>query len=178
MIIRQRFKRFGNVNINDETNMILIRKAKQEDREPIWSVHVQAIQEVCKSHYSENELAAWSGVLKPSRYTADIGNKTFLVAEDKNVIVGFGRLNQQNGNVEAVYVHPNYIRQGVGKKILNALERVAQDFGLATLHLWASLNALPFYQSQGYAAQWQTRYLLPFGRVACVYMVKNLIQKV
>ena len=157
--------------------MITVRKAKQEDKEPIWRVHIRAIKEVCKSHYSENELESWSGVLKPSRYTADISNKTFFVAEDNDVIVGFGQLNQENGKVEAVYVSPDYNRQGVGRKILNALEHAAQDSNLTTLHLWASLNALPFYKSQGYAAQWQTRYLLPFGRVACIYMVKNLIPK-
>ena len=158
-----------------ERNMITIRKAKQEDRESIWRVHIRAIKEVCKSHYSENELEAWTGVLKPSRYTADIGNRTFLVAKDRENIVGFGRLNLENGKIEAVYVCPDHNRQGIGRKILNALERAAQDSNLATLYLWAALNAIPFYRSQGYTEQGQKKYLLPFGRVACIYMVKNLI---
>jgi len=154
--------------------MITVRRAKQEDRESIWRVHIRAIKEVCKSHYSENDLDAWSGVLKPSRYTADISNKTFLVAEDNDVIVGFGQLNQENGKVEGMYVCPDYIMRGVGRKILHALENVAKDSGLTSLHLWASLNALPFYKNAGFIAKQQTKYLLPFGMVACVYMSKKL----
>ena len=154
--------------------MITIRRAKQEDKESVWRVHIRAIKEICKSHYSEDELQAWSGVLKPWRYKEAISSKTFFVAEDSDVIVGFGQLDQENGKVEAMYVCPDHIRRGVGRKILHALESVAQESDLTSLHLWASLNAIPFYKSAGYTAQQQTKYLLPFSMVAQVCMVKKL----
>ena len=154
--------------------MITIRRAKQEDRELIWRVHIRAIKEICKSHYSEDELQSWSGVLKPLRYKEAISSKTFFVAEESDVIVGFGQLDQENGRVEAMYVSPDHIRRGIGRKILYALESVAQKSDLMVLHLWASLNAIPFYKSAGYTVQQQTSYLLPFRMVARVSMVKKL----
>ena len=60
------------------------------------------------------------------------------------------------------------------EKILHALESVAQESDLTSLHLWASLNAIPFYKSAGYTALQQTKYLLPFSMVAQVCMVKKL----
>ena len=153
--------------------MITIRRATLRDRESIWNVHIHAIQEVCKSHYSQKEIEDWSEVLKPTRYNEPIKRGSFLVAVDDNVIVGFGNLNQDSGEIEAVYVAPEYVRRGVGREILQALESVARDVGLTMLHLSSSLNAVQFYENAGYRRQKQERYLLPCS-VACLLMVKEL----
>jgi GNAT superfamily N-acetyltransferase len=46
-----------------------------------------------------------------------------------------------------VYVCPKYVGRGV-EKILQSLESVAQGSGMKLLHLWASLNAIPFYKKK------------------------------
>ena len=154
--------------------MITIRKATQEDIESIWNVHIRAIQEVCKSHYSSKEIEDWSQVLKPARYNQPIKRGAFFVAVDDNLIVGFGNLNQNSGEIEAVYVTPEYVGRGVGREILRALESVARDLGLPILRLSSSLNAVHFYENAGYRRQRQKRYLLPGEMVACLPMVKEL----
>ena len=154
--------------------MITIRKAKQEDREFIWRIHTRAIKDLCKSHYTREELCAWSGVLRPGRYDKAINSTAFFVAEERDVIVGFGNLNQEKGEVEALYVDPGHVRRGVGMKILQSLEGVARDLGLGSLHLLSALNAVPFYENAGYQSQQQSKCLLPFGMVACVPMRKEL----
>ena len=154
--------------------MVTIRRATQRDRESIWNVHIRAIQEVCKSHYSQKEIEDWSEVIKPTRYNEPIKRGAFFVAVDDNVIVGFGNLNQDSGEIEAVYVAPEYVRRGVGREILQALESVARDVGLKLLRLSSSLNAVQFYENAGYRRQQQRRYLLPCEMVACLPMVKEL----
>ena len=154
--------------------MITIRRATQRDRESIWNVHIRAIQEICKSHYSPKEIADWSEVLKPIRYNEPIKRGSFFVAVDDNVIVGFGNLNQDSGEIEAVYVAPAYVGRGVGRQILQALESVAREVGLTVLRLSSSLNAVQFYENAGYRRQKQKRYLLPCEMVACLPMVKEL----
>ena len=135
--------------------MITIRRATQRDRESIWNVHIRAIQEICKSHYSPKEIADWSEVLKPIRYNEPIKRGSFFVAVDDNVIVGFGNLNQDSGEIEAVYVAPAYVGRGVGRQILQALESVAREVGLTVLRLSSSLNAVQFYENAGYRRQKQ-----------------------
>jgi GNAT superfamily N-acetyltransferase len=154
--------------------MIAIRKAKQEERESLWRLHTRAILEICGSHYSQDELEAWEKVLKPGRYQKPIAEGTLVVAMDGDDIVGFGNLNRETGEIEAVYVSPNYLRLGIGMRILQTLEGVARDSGLKALRLSSTLNAVPFYESSGYRSQQQTKYLLSFGRVACVTMIKKL----
>jgi GNAT superfamily N-acetyltransferase len=154
--------------------MLTIRKARHKDRESIWNVHLRAIQEVCSSHYSQKEIEDWSEVLKPTRYNEPIKRGSFYVAVDDNAIVGFGNLNQESGEIEAVYVAPEYVRRGVGREILKALESVARDVGLTVLRLSSSLNAVQFYENAGYRRQKQKSYLLPREMVACLPMVKEL----
>ena len=154
--------------------MIVIRRAHQADCESVLQVHIRAIKEICNSHYSQEEVHVWSKVLKPGRYKRAIGRGPFFVAVADSAIVGFSNLNLKSGEVEAVYVDPDYLGLGVGMKLLQALESVATDAGLSFLHLSATLNAVPFYESAGYKSQIHTRYLLPSGLVACVPMVKKL----
>ena len=154
--------------------MSIIRKAKKEDCESIWHVHIRAIRNVCGSHYTREEIDSWTAVLKPIRYKNAIISGTLLVAVNGEAIVGFGNLNRDSGEVEAVYVDPEYVNLGIGIRLLRALERAAQEAGLTSLHLSSSLNAVPFYERAGYKPEKHSRYLLPFGMVACVPMVKEL----
>ena len=135
---------------------------------------MRAIQEVCKSHYSQKEIEDWSEALKPTRYNEPIKRGAFFVAVDDNVIVGFGNLNQDSGEIEAVYVAPEYVRRGVGREILQTLENVARDGGLTRLRLSSSMNAVQFYENAGYRRQKQKRYLLPCEMVVCLPMTKEL----
>lgn len=54
------------------------------------------------------------------------------------------------GEVRAVYVHPAFARQGVGSALYADLERWARERGVDSLGLWASLNAVGFYERQGF----------------------------
>lgn len=82
--------------------MITIRRARQADSKGIWLVHTQAIREICKSHYTPEEIEAWAGRLYPDSYQGIIKSREFFVAEDQGRIVGFGQLCLMSGEVEAV----------------------------------------------------------------------------
>lgn len=154
--------------------MIIVRRAKQEDKKSIWRVHIRAIEEVCKSHYSKEEIQAWTEVLKPTRYEEPIRRGPFYVAVEDESIIAFGNLNQESAEIEALYVDPDHVRKGVGIKILNTLENEALDSGLTLLRITSSLNAVRFYQMAGYKPEKQKRWLLPFDMVVCVPMIKKL----
>lgn len=78
-----------------------IRCAGDADRQDIWTVHVRAIREVCSRSYSAEQIAAWAGLLSPDNYATAVQERVFLVAEDRGVVVGFGQLNPDNGEVES-----------------------------------------------------------------------------
>jgi putative acetyltransferase len=153
--------------------MLSIRRAQQEDCQSIGSVHAAAVRGIRTTLYTPEEIQAWAIPRKPESYEESIRSKEFFVAEEGDIIVGFGVLNQENAEVEAVYVSPEAGRRGIGLEVLGKLEERARTLGLWALRLNASLNAVPFYEKAGYVAQAESKYRLATGvEIACVPMLK------
>ena len=155
--------------------MVTIRRAGEADCEAILRVHLKAIREIAKSHYTSEEVEAWASPRKPEHYAESIRNKEFYVAEENGDVIGFGTLNQTQSEIEAVYVSPEVVRRGVGGAILQKLEEQARSLNLKWLKMDASLNAVPFYTSAGYKPQKETKHRLASGvEISCVRMIKEL----
>lgn len=137
---------------------------------------MRAIREICASRYTPAEIAAWGYRRGPEFYLNAILNKEFYVAEEGGAVVGFGTLDQESGEVEAIYVSPRVVRRGVGMKILTTLEERARALRLRRLYLKASLNAVAFYERAGYVRREDASHRLRSGvEIACVLMDKKLM---
>ena len=132
--------------------MLTIRRAGQEDKEAIWRVHGRAIRETCAGHYSREVIEIWAGRLRPEKYAEAIDRYDFFVAEEDGVVVGFGELGRETGAVQGLYVSPDVKGRGVGRELLRTLEERARAYGLKSLSLTSSLNAVPFYERAGFRA--------------------------
>ena len=158
--------------------MLNIRRARREDCQTIANVHTAAVTGIRTALYTPEEIYAWAVPKKPESYEESIVSKEFFVAEEGGTIVGFGVLNQESGEVEAVYVTPGAGRRGIGLEVLRKLEERANALGLSVLRLNASLNAVPFYEKAGYVAQERSKYRLLIGvEIACVPMVKAIARE-
>lgn len=87
------------------------------------------------------------------------GKRIVLVASFGGEIVGTGQLNidtmpnqTHRADVMKVLVHPQHQRKGVGRALMNELERIAVSLGrtLLTLDTVAGDKAEPLYLSLGY----------------------------
>jgi len=152
-----------------------IRKADHGDAEGIWCVQIAAIRQLCASHYPPSEIEAWAGPLQPDWYRNVIGERELFVAVEGDTIIGFGQLNLDTADIDAIYVHPSASRQGVGTALLRRLEDIARQHGLGSLRVAASLNSVPFYDAMGFHRKRETKFqLLPGVEIASVVMEKAL----
>jgi putative acetyltransferase len=155
--------------------MLSIRKAEPEDCPAIARVHTSAVRAISSNVYTRDEIESWARPHPPETYELSIAAKEFYVVTDADVIVGFGVLNPQTREIEAVYASPDVTRRGVGIMILAQLESRALELGLETLSLNASLNAVGFYKRAGYVPQAESKYRLRSGvEIRCVPMIKQL----
>ena len=153
--------------------MLNIRRARQEDQEAIWRVHGRAIRETCASHYPPEVIEIWAGRLRSEKYAEAIDRYEFFVAEEEGVIVGYGELGQEDGEIQGLYVSPG--GKGVGWKLLRTLEERARAYGLKSLRLTSSLNAVSFYERAGFkAVEELTETIGPGVERASVRMFKEL----
>jgi ribosomal protein S18 acetylase RimI-like enzyme len=141
-----------------------VRRATDADKKSIWQVQTSAIRELCGTHYAHKDILQWSNLLSPKSHGQALHN-----------IVGYGQLNLQHEAIEAIYVSPTCVRLGVGTILLERLEEAAREIGINSLHVCSTLNAVGFYERNGYQAKGKTVYRLPpHIDLPCVRMDKRL----
>jgi GNAT superfamily N-acetyltransferase len=151
-----------------------LRPARESDRRTLWRIHTQAVEAHCRDVYAPHEVSTWVRLLRPEGYLRPDKPRTVLVAERGRRLVGFGQVDTRAGELEALYVVPDEVGQGVGSTLLAALESVAWREGVPLLGLDASLNAEAFYRRHGYVWMHAARRpLTPDVQLACVRMQKR-----
>jgi GNAT superfamily N-acetyltransferase len=78
--------------------------------------------------------------------------------------------------VRAMFVHPEWTRKGIAAMLLKACEDAAQEAGFKRVELRASLQAVAFYENQGYEKIEKIDRELGGGEVLeLVMMLKRLV---
>jgi putative acetyltransferase len=163
------------VGVIEKRNTMEIRFAKLSDSERIYHTHKASIKTLCAGHYCEQDVTGWVDILSPSIYENAINEKTIIVAEDRDELLGFGILDTENKEICAIYIHPSSTGIGLGKKILLELEHRAHEKDIDTLTLYSTTNALGFYEHHGYKKEAQTFHELQNGtKLRCTKMRKTL----
>jgi putative acetyltransferase len=155
--------------------MFTIRRAVESDSPHVYEVHVRSIREVCAPSYTPEEIHDWTVRKRPEGYVPVIKTRDFFVATADERVVGFSEFNPETSEVAAVYVHPEFTGQGVGRALLEHAEAAALARGATRLHLSSSLNAVPFYEKHGYVVDKHGSVTLGSGRaLRCVFMHREL----
>jgi GNAT superfamily N-acetyltransferase len=99
----------------------------------------------------------------------------FLVATVDDRVVATGMINLATGKIDAIFVHPDFMKRGIGAAMIGHLEELACSERLPELTLDSTLNAAAFYRSLGFVGDVIGRYPSRRGlKLDCVPMVKRL----
>ena len=140
-----------------------IRSAIASELEHLREVRNLSAQAGCRAVYSSEQLLAWLTRPLPEKMLLLIKEGFVLVAEVQEAIVGYGALDPNTHEVEAVFVLPSFAGRGIGRALLGALESRALSLNIKHLHLAASLNAVPFYRAAGYISSTRAEFPLEHG---------------
>ena len=167
-----------------------MRDAEEKDVEGIMQVHIDCIQKLCNSHYSQDQLRQWVGGQSLERYASFIKqNDSFVVVLDKNdsSIVAFGHMGKKGCDklpaeidfeVYGFYVSPSVGRMGVGRKLYQELERRAVEQGGCGMGVVSTLNAVPFYEACGFELMEEVGMCYHgAGRLECRLLKKSINTK-
>lgn len=160
----------------------LLRRGRPSDALPILEAQRSAIRGSAVSAYGPTVINEWAPeTIAPKRVEdfmrwIESGEELIVVAVDANEhIVGFGSIVPRNSELRAVYVAAEHGRQGAGSAILARLEEMARELGMTELRMDSSINAVPFYEANGFISLEHGEHPMPSGnRMACVRMRKTL----
>lgn len=127
--------------------MDIIRLATSADAEAICRVHQRAIRLTCGEAYSPAVVIPWAEGRRPEMYLQTMREETMYVAEREGQVVGF--CCALGNEVRGLYVDPETGR-GTGSLLLRQAETVVLAGHPTEVRVTATLNAVPFYERQGY----------------------------
>ncbi|MEO0470783.1 MAG: GNAT family N-acetyltransferase [Bacteroidota bacterium] len=86
-------------------------------------------------------------------YQKSAGEHHYVILWEQEEIIGCGRLSiasAKAGRLSRIAVRKSYRGQGLGRQIIDQLEKMAQSFSLTSLQLTPHLHLESFYASLGY----------------------------
>ena len=93
------------------------------------------------------------------------GEESIVVAiERSGGLIAFGSIVPKKSELRAIYVTAEHGRRGIGRAILGHLEVLARQAGITELRMNASINAVPFYEANGFMALGCGEHTMPYGR--------------
>ncbi|WP_099562127.1 GNAT family N-acetyltransferase [Stenotrophomonas maltophilia] len=126
-----------------------------DDVATLWALRTRCVRETCSSHYPPEVIAPCPS----NRAYCDGGG---VVAEDgRGGLLGFGVFDADANEVDALFVDPDRGGQGIGQALMQRLLAMADREREVVLS--ASLNAVPFYQRQGFISVREEVYPHPSG---------------
>jgi GNAT superfamily N-acetyltransferase len=75
----------------------------------------------------------------------------------------------------AFFVHPEWVRRGIGAMILKACESAAVAAGFTRLEMGATLTGVPFYLANGYRAVEDLAVPLPDGETLRIVRMEKTV---
>lgn len=175
---------------------ITIRVATPEDVPTLQKLIPESARALSEGYYTpqqvESALQYIFGV-----DTQLVADKTYYVAEAGEQIVGCGGWskrktlyggdqmkaeqdpildpNKDTGRIRAFFIHPDWARRGIGRRIIQTCEEAARRDGFTRMELVATLPGEPLYAAMNYAATRHYDLSMPDGTpLPVAHMQKEL----
>lgn len=132
------------------SSRFVIRPATLSDRQGVSTLRERGRQDLDTD-----------SVLRPSRGTdpdlewvdqlaEHIADRCLLVATQKGRLAGHATLDLDDSCLGELYVRPRWRNLGAGRRLVEAIERLAVQFGLQILRVRVAPTALAFFHAMGY----------------------------
>lgn len=173
-----------------------LRLATKEDIPALETLIALSVRKLHASYYSTAQLdAALGPVFGVDRQL--IVDGTYFVAERSGEIIGCGGWSKRRAafggdrhrpgkdteelnpkgdaaRIRAFFVHPDWVRRGIGRAILLASEQAARAAGFTSFELVATLAGEPLYAAFGYVMA--ERYEAPLSGGLALPVVRMIKQ--
>lgn len=127
-----------------------IKKYKSTDCAEIAQLFYETVHAINAKNYTKSQLDVWAtGNIDISTWDKSFLKHNTLVAEENNIIVGFGDIDN-NGYIDRLYVHKDCQGKGIATAILKQLEQQASMHGIAYFTTHSSITAKQFFLKHGY----------------------------
>lgn len=143
-------------------------------------LQIEATNRLSAGHYSVDQLLAEEEAVRNPGYLNELLAINLTLAVRGHEIVGSAGWNQhdaETARVRKVFVHPSHAGQGVGGRLLIQVESEFLNLGFRRVICRASMNAISFYEKNGFSKIEQNSMDLGNGITIPVMMMQKALFK-
>ena len=134
---------------------MIIRRFRESDAEQVSGMIIRTLKTTNSKDYSKEAINALEKVMQPSNISERAGWTHFYVVEDNDTIIGCGAIgpywgSETESSLFTIFVLPEYQGKGIGRKIIETLERDEYFLRAKRVEVPASITAVNFYRKLGY----------------------------
>ncbi len=130
-----------------------IGKAILADLDDLARLRAESIRAATRGGYTDAQREQWASVNPRRRQRDRILDGCLLVGRSRGRLVATSGLDLGNGEMVGLFVHPDTQGMGLGRRLTEAVERLAIRFGMQRLKVEAAAPAVAFYTACGYQAE-------------------------
>jgi len=173
----------------------VIRRAVPRDVPALRSMQTRSIRELSLGFYDLHQVEAflfYVGTVEESV----VEERNYFVAEVGGWLAGSGGWSTTSGNhlestrgipavvrepyiprVRSLFVHPDWARRGVGRRIMEVTENAIRSSGQYEVALDATLPGVPLYEALGYRSVMPVDLRLPDGTELRFHHMRKVLPK-
>lgn len=134
---------------------MLIRRFEEKDAAPVSALVIRTLRVTNARDYSPEDMEALAARMQPADILQRASWTHFYVAEDAGRIVGCGAVGpywgrEDESSLFTIFVLPECQGMGVGRGIVETLEKDEFFTRARRVEIPASVTALGFYEKMGY----------------------------
>ena len=134
----------------NQSPSITIRPYGVADAAALTNLFRSSVREIASRDYTAAQIRAWApDEIDAVQFGRRCEDKSTWVAELEGRLAGFSDL-EPDGHIDMLYVHPNFVRRGVARALLEHLEEAGRTNALRRLYTEASLTARPVIDAMGF----------------------------
>lgn len=136
--------------IKGMNSQLNIRPFKDEDAEAVLTIRKKNLLQADPKDYLEQiirqmiDKLTCESLIEISREPL----RVVLVAESDSKVVG--SVSLYDSDVRLMFVDPEFQHKGIGSELLNRIQEIAREKGIAKLSLKSSLPSQKFYEQHGF----------------------------
>ena len=132
-----------------------IRRFTENDAENVSAMIIHTIKTTNSKDYSKEAINTLEKQLLPSHILERAGWTHFYVVEENDTIIGCGAIgpywgSETESSLFTIFVLPEYQGKGIGRMIIEMLERDEYFLRAKRIEVPASITAVNFYRKLGY----------------------------
>ena len=132
-----------------------IRRFEKKDAKKVSKLIVETLRKTNIKDYSADSIENYVNNFQPENVLKRASWTHFYVAEEKGNIIGCGAIAPywdkfDESSLFTIFILPEYQGKGIGRKIIETLEKDEYFLRAKRIEVPASITAVQFYKKMGY----------------------------